>query len=313
MFSCVFWNCETITIGCPDISPGRPHRVAPKRGIRWAGVHLLPWKIKRQGLQGRRVHARRCPRAWNKAMSELLPGDSEQNPQPPALPVKPHRGRFLLILGILAVLTSPICIGFIVGIITWAVAGEDLRLMNWGRMNPAGRKMTRAGRILAIVGMSVTVLLVVGLLWTAYRNAREAARRAECYSNMEQIAVSLTQYANDNDDRFPQANRWTDAVYPYFKTWKLLHCPADHSHAKSSYAMNAALSGKKLSEVRDPQNTVLIFDTSRPGDSPRGGRELVPHPGRHRGGNNFGFVSGYVKWYEYDKTPTFGPVPPASR
>lgn len=74
--------------------------------------------------------------------------------------LKPHRGGMLLAFGILGILC---CIVF--GILAWVMGSNDLKEMAAGRMDPSGEGMTKAGKILGIVGC---VLAVLGILaWVA--------------------------------------------------------------------------------------------------------------------------------------------------
>ena len=85
-----------------------------------------------------------------------VPG-SAAVPTPPAPPVSrdltPHRGVAVLVLGILAL---PMC--FILGIIAWVMGNNDLEEMAKGRMDPAGKAMTQAGRI---CGKIATIIAIV--------------------------------------------------------------------------------------------------------------------------------------------------------
>jgi hypothetical protein len=78
--------------------------------------------------------------------------------------MKPHRGTLILVLGILSiVICQP------VGIAAWLMGNGDLKEMDAGTMDPSGRSLTNAGRIIGIVAVAllaislVVVVLVVGL------------------------------------------------------------------------------------------------------------------------------------------------------
>lgn len=59
----------------------------------------------------------------------------------------PHRGGLILALGILAwVITCPI-----LSIIAWVMGNQDMKEMDAGRMDPEGRGLTQAGKIIGIV------------------------------------------------------------------------------------------------------------------------------------------------------------------
>lgn len=70
----------------------------------------------------------------------------------------PHRGSLVLTLGILAL----VCNMFLIpGIMAWVLGHTDLKEIDAGRMDPEGRGMTQAGKILGIIG---TLLPLVGIL-----------------------------------------------------------------------------------------------------------------------------------------------------
>lgn len=80
----------------------------------------------------------------------------ERTPAGPA--PREHRGMLILVMGITAVLLS--CCGLPFGILPWLLAARDLRAMDAGEMDPAGRQLTQAGYACAIVGTIVAVLNV---------------------------------------------------------------------------------------------------------------------------------------------------------
>ena len=69
--------------------------------------------------------------------------------------LRPHRGGAILALGILSWVICCIC-----GIIAWSMGNNDLREMEAGRMDPSGRGLVQAGRIVGMI--SVILSIVVG-------------------------------------------------------------------------------------------------------------------------------------------------------
>jgi len=67
----------------------------------------------------------------------------------------PHRGTAVLVLGIVG-----LCIPFfgIPGAIAWYMGNEELRRMDAGLADPAGRSMVTAGRICGIIGFCLGIL-----------------------------------------------------------------------------------------------------------------------------------------------------------
>ena len=76
--------------------------------------------------------------------------------------MRSHRGTLILILGIL----SLVFCGIFTGIPAWVMGNADLKDMDAGTMDPAGRGATNAGRILGIISVvfaALTILAVLGL------------------------------------------------------------------------------------------------------------------------------------------------------
>jgi hypothetical protein len=74
--------------------------------------------------------------------------------------MQPHRGTMILIFGILGLV---VCMPF--GIVAWIMGSGDLKAMDAGRMDPEGRGITEAGKIIGIIATSIfTVGLLFGLL-----------------------------------------------------------------------------------------------------------------------------------------------------
>ena len=61
--------------------------------------------------------------------------------------LKAHRGDLMVLMGILSVIVGPP----LVSVITWLMAHRDLKEMDAGQMDPAGRSKTETGRRLAII------------------------------------------------------------------------------------------------------------------------------------------------------------------
>jgi hypothetical protein len=70
--------------------------------------------------------------------------------------MKSHRGTLILVLGILGLVICPL-----LGIPAWIMGNTDLKEIDAGRMDPTGRGLTEAGRIIGIIG---TVLLALSVI-----------------------------------------------------------------------------------------------------------------------------------------------------
>lgn len=86
--------------------------------------------------------------------------------------------------------------------------------------------------VIAIIG------LLAAILFPVFARARENARRSSCLSNLKQIGLGVTQYAQDNDERlmavpadWPPGTGtgkadWLEPYEPYIRSSQVLRCPS---------------------------------------------------------------------------------------
>ncbi len=105
------------------------------------------------------------------------------------------------------------------------------------------------------------------------------------------------QYLQDYDEKYPLAGNWNDLVGKYTSP-AVLFCPAA-SPAVPDYAFNKQLAGVPLKSLTEDHFWVVGIYESLPGPNQAGGPELLPRPGRHKGGNIIGFADGkyeHIRW-----------------
>jgi prepilin-type N-terminal cleavage/methylation domain-containing protein/prepilin-type processing-associated H-X9-DG protein len=88
--------------------------------------------------------------------------------------------------------------------------------------------------VIAIIG------ILAAILFPVFAKARAKAQQASCLSNMKQLALAWTMYADDNDgvvitnhiiySNTPYLLPWEGMIRPYLKTSEVLVCPADNWH-----------------------------------------------------------------------------------
>ncbi len=138
--------------------------------------------------------------------------------------------------------------------------------------------------VIAIIG------ILAALLFPTLQSAREKANSAECCSNLRQIYVGMTLYADEHDEMFPESGNlipwdhtdpttglhsWMQQIFPYVNNNKdVFHCPTDRRSAYSFFnGARAAYvdAGKFASLDRKrlvyPQAYVLSGDTGGAGAS----------------------------------------------
>ncbi len=81
-------------------------------------------------------------------------------------------------------------------------------------------------------------------------------------SNLRNLASATLIYLSDNDDRFPPAKAWTDAIEPYAAEYDGEPFTSPYSASgEYGYGMNADLSGVQQSALTNPDRTVLYFNS----------------------------------------------------
>ena len=89
------------------------------------------------------------------------------------------------------------------------------------------------------------IVLLAAILFPVFGQVRENARRSSCQSNLKQIGLGITQYAQDYDEKMvPTRNNgyqgvylqsWHSMIQPYVKSPQVFKCPSSSS---SSGAIN---------------------------------------------------------------------------
>lgn len=134
----------------------------------------------------------------------------------------------------------------------------------------------------------------------------EEKQQQSCLSKVKQLGIVAMMYAQDHDETLPEADKWMDQLLPYLMNNEdILKCPAA-PELEYGYAMNEALSGMKLDNVKDVSATVLFFESALGTRNASGGPAAVCEPGRHNEGNNYSYVDGHAQWST--SVPSFDPV-----
>ncbi len=74
----------------------------------------------------------------------------------PGMVMRPHRGVAILVLAILSWFLG--C--FVLGIIAWVMGNTDLQAMAEGQMDPSGEGITKAGKIVGMIHVIVSLVAI---------------------------------------------------------------------------------------------------------------------------------------------------------
>jgi prepilin-type N-terminal cleavage/methylation domain-containing protein/prepilin-type processing-associated H-X9-DG protein len=164
------------------------------------------------------------------------------------------------------------------------------------------RRASRAGfTLIELLVVIAIVAILAAILFPVFAQAREAARKTTCLSNMRQLGTGLTMYMDDYDSTFfffghdsqlsrvdparplgaTRDNRWWNQILPYTRSGGgLIVCPSDsgrlpHSTENGqagkplvprSYVANRMLESLSLAAVDRPAEIVLVTEKGDPFD-----------------------------------------------
>jgi prepilin-type processing-associated H-X9-DG protein len=119
-----------------------------------------------------------------------------------------------------------------------------------------------------------------------------------CGANLSDLGKAMLNYASDNDDQYPTAEKWCDLLIAHCEVSpKQFVCPlSDAKEGESSYTFNENLIGKKFTEV--PPDVVILFETKE-GWNQFGGPEILTtgnHKYQGEGGCNILFGDSHVSF-----------------
>jgi prepilin-type processing-associated H-X9-DG protein len=180
----------------------------------------------------------------------------------------------------------------------------------------------RAFTFTELIAAMAIIMLIAGLLFPVFIQARQSARGAACRSNIQQLSQALHLYAQDNNGYFPPGAAWTAAAMPYCKNRTVFACPSEPEASKRRFgsgveiagspAQNAAPTTSPGAAPSQPSPGVYTSYQYAPGlanDDPSDTPLLRDWATWHMGQVNVGFVGGHVERQSAKKVPPLVPGP----
>ena len=156
------------------------------------------------------------------------------------------------------------------------------------------QKKRRAFTLIELLVVIAIIAILAAILFPVFARARENARRASCQSNLKQIALGISMYNQDYDEKLPPFINWTDyynhaaitasnplgwadMLQPYLKSTQIFQCPSEPNPPGTTpstngltpdpvgggytdYEMNLLAAGQSDSAFNSPASTVLLND-----------------------------------------------------
>jgi prepilin-type N-terminal cleavage/methylation domain-containing protein/prepilin-type processing-associated H-X9-DG protein len=98
----------------------------------------------------------------------------------------------------------------------------------------ADRGLSRAFTLIELLVVIAIIAILAAILFPVFAQAREAARKASCQSNLKQLGIAVMMYVQDYDETYPTGlqDSWWDCTWyrittPYVKNLGVYRCPSD--------------------------------------------------------------------------------------
>src|SRR6195952_2002016 len=104
--------------------------------------------------------------------------------------------------------------------------------MSHGVRRSAIKTQTRQGfTLIELLVVIAIIAILASILFPVFAQAREKARQTSCASNLKQLGLAATMYAQDDDETVMcyvngSSNFWPNALDPYVKQRKSWYCPS---------------------------------------------------------------------------------------
>ncbi len=186
------------------------------------------------------------------------------------------------------------------------------------------KALRRGFTLIELLVVIAIIAILAAILFPVFAQAREAARKTACLSNGKQMALGMTMYSQDYDERFPRvwtpkfgpvnngARDWKDDIYPYIKNVPVYRCPS-RTAQYPGYGYNVYLatgSGAALASIQWVSKQLLVADVREAAAGcncavdrvfpvgckwSNGDKRFGADP-RHQGGLTAVMADGHAKW-----------------
>lgn len=103
-----------------------------------------------------------------------------------------------------------------------------------------GNRLRKGFTLIELLVVIAIIAILAAILFPVFAQAREAARKSTCQSNLKQIGNGLMMYVQDFDERYPIVRGgntaafadWRGLLYTYTKNTKIFICPSNNANSQ---------------------------------------------------------------------------------
>ncbi|MFH0796338.1 MAG: DUF1559 domain-containing protein [Candidatus Omnitrophota bacterium] len=141
------------------------------------------------------------------------------------------------------------------------------------RQNTPQNDNSTAFTLIELLVVIAIIAILAAMLLPALSQAREKARSAKCISNLKQLGLAYSMYAQDYDERLPiifdGVNVWISLLWPYNGTDQtkydsgrsIYKCPSFNYNYGYGQNLNLEEDGVTFKNVLNSSNKLLVVDT----------------------------------------------------
>ena len=131
-----------------------------------------------------------------------------------------------------------------------------------------------------------SVVLAEGGVYYVERINRDRESRA--LSDSKMLGLAAIQYAQDHNNRYPDAGRWEQELAPYLAPdekdfGSIVHPPTPFGGTPRRFSLNPALSGKTLAQTDNAANVWMFYESISKTPSASDDLDAWPDPEKDKG------------------------------
>lgn len=163
------------------------------------------------------------------------------------------------------------------------------------------RRQDRTARVISWSCSVALLLMALACVAPLIIPGRQLDRHPTALSNAKCVALGIAMYSNDNDDRYPLAKTWMEAIHKNVRGDQFLLPKEQLQFGTGAYewAFRRSLSGRHREMWTDnspTSETAMVFDSSLGTRNATSELDTMPATPRYYGGDYVAFTDCHTRW-----------------